>query len=241
MRRWMKLFLAVLTLAFAAVAVAENDNGGFSSFIFFACLIIGIAVVVVLFYSLVKFRQSRQANFHKHLGVEVVWTAIPLLILALVLILIFWLTPAYNMLSDLISPPTVFATKATAAKLDVDNSRKVGVTINTFIEGSDHLKFIPLVHHMTVHPGQVIPAYLFAKNKDDHPLSIRVNPRVEPERGTRYLKVVDCFCQQPVTLKAGQRMDLPVNFYVDPSLPSNYKDISLSFTAVEPKGQKSHH
>lgn len=237
--RFVKPLLAIFTLLYAAVALAKSGSGGFNTYLFYGILIVGVVVVVILFYSLIKFRQSRQANFHKHLGVEMVWTAIPLLILALVLILIFWLTPAYNLLSDLISPPSVFATKEAAAKLKVDKSREVRVTLNTVIEGPDHLKFISLVQHVTVNPGQVIPAYLFAKNQDNHAMSIQINPSVVPSKGIRYLKVVDCFCEKPVQLKAGERMDLPVNFYIDPRLPSKYKEVSLSFTAIKPNAQRT--
>ncbi|MCW5588060.1 MAG: cytochrome c oxidase subunit II [Legionellales bacterium] len=48
------------------------------------CVLIGVGVFGVLFYSLYKFRKSKgavPANFHEHLGVEIVWTVIPFLIL----------------------------------------------------------------------------------------------------------------------------------------------------------------
>lgn len=52
--------------------------------IFWICVAIGVVVFGVMFYSLFRYRRSRNpdsANFHEHTTVEVIWTAVPLLIL----------------------------------------------------------------------------------------------------------------------------------------------------------------
>ncbi|MEC9483595.1 MAG: cytochrome c oxidase subunit II [Halomonas sp.] len=52
--------------------------------IFWICVAIGALVFGVMFYSLFRYRRSRgakAAHFHEHTTVEVMWTAIPLLIL----------------------------------------------------------------------------------------------------------------------------------------------------------------
>lgn len=51
---------------------------------FYVCCVIGAGVFGVLIYSLIKFRKSKgakAAHFHEHLGVEILWTTIPFLIL----------------------------------------------------------------------------------------------------------------------------------------------------------------
>ncbi len=51
---------------------------------FYICCVIGLIVFSVLIYSLIKFRKSKgavPAHFHEHLGVEILWTTIPFLIL----------------------------------------------------------------------------------------------------------------------------------------------------------------
>lgn len=51
---------------------------------FYVCCAIGVVVFGVLIYSLIKFRKSKgavAANFHEHLGIEILWTTIPFLIL----------------------------------------------------------------------------------------------------------------------------------------------------------------
>ncbi|MDT0499731.1 MULTISPECIES: cytochrome c oxidase subunit II [unclassified Halomonas] len=52
--------------------------------IFWICVVIGVIVFGAMFYSLFRFRHSKgakAAHFHEHPLVEVIWTAIPLLIL----------------------------------------------------------------------------------------------------------------------------------------------------------------
>ncbi|MBB3330567.1 cytochrome c oxidase subunit 2 [Halomonas campaniensis] len=52
--------------------------------IFWICVIIGVVVFGVMFYSLFRFRRSKgakSAHFHENTTVEVIWTAVPLLIL----------------------------------------------------------------------------------------------------------------------------------------------------------------
>jgi len=51
---------------------------------FYVCCVIAVIVFSVLIYSLIKFRKSKGAkavHFHEHLGVEIIWTTIPFLIL----------------------------------------------------------------------------------------------------------------------------------------------------------------
>ena len=51
---------------------------------FYICCVIGALVFGVLIYSLIKFRKSKgakAAHFHQHLGIEILWTTIPFLIL----------------------------------------------------------------------------------------------------------------------------------------------------------------
>jgi cytochrome c oxidase subunit 2 len=51
---------------------------------FYVCVGIGVVVFGVLIFALIKYRKSKGAkasNFHEHLGIEIIWTVIPFLIL----------------------------------------------------------------------------------------------------------------------------------------------------------------
>ena len=66
------------------VTEVSRDVYGLHMVIFWICVIIGVIVFGVMFYSLFRYRRSKgaeAAHFHEHTTVEVVWTAIPFLIL----------------------------------------------------------------------------------------------------------------------------------------------------------------
>ncbi|WP_136254473.1 cytochrome c oxidase subunit II [Onishia niordana] len=66
------------------VTDVSRDIHGLHMTIFWICVVIGIVVFGVMFYSLFRYRRSKgakSAHFHENTTVEVVWTAIPLLIL----------------------------------------------------------------------------------------------------------------------------------------------------------------
>ncbi|WP_346798130.1 cytochrome c oxidase subunit II [Halomonas sp. Bachu 37] len=66
------------------VTDVSRDIHGLHMTIFWICVVIGVVVFGVMFYSLFRYRRSKgakAANFHEHTSIEVLWTAIPLLIL----------------------------------------------------------------------------------------------------------------------------------------------------------------
>ncbi|SEK28964.1 cytochrome c oxidase subunit II [Halomonas daqiaonensis] len=66
------------------VTAISRDIYSLHMIIFWICVVIGVIVFGAMFYSLFRYRHSRgakAATFHEHTSVEVIWTAIPLLIL----------------------------------------------------------------------------------------------------------------------------------------------------------------
>ena len=66
--------------------------------IFYICCVIGAAVFATIIYSLIKHRKSKgavAAQFHEHMGVEILWAVIPFIILVIMAI------PATKVLFDI--------------------------------------------------------------------------------------------------------------------------------------------
>ncbi|PJX14036.1 cytochrome c oxidase subunit II [Halomonas sp. 141] len=93
---WRWLLLPSSSLAVASVASANSwnmpvgvtdvsrDIFNLHMTIFWICVVIGVIVFGVMFYSLFRYRHAKgakAAHFHEHTTVEVLWTAIPVLIL----------------------------------------------------------------------------------------------------------------------------------------------------------------
>lgn len=66
--------------------------------VFYICVIIGVAVFGVLLVTLIKHRRSKgavAADFHEHIGIEILWTIIPFIILVVMAV------PATKVLIDI--------------------------------------------------------------------------------------------------------------------------------------------
>ena len=104
--------------------------------------------------------------------------------------------------------------------------------------GSMPWHFKPDVEQMTVHVGETTIAYFSAVNPTDHVISGSATYNITPEIAGKYFDKIQCFCFTRQTLKAGERAEMPVIFYVDPAImneasANDIKDLTLSYTFFE--------
>ena len=95
--------------------------------------------------------------------------------------------------------------------------------------------FKPEQQTMDVKIGETALAFFKATNNSSVPVSGRAIFNVSPELAGRYFTKIECFCFKQQTLAAGQTVDMPVTFFVDPKFveDEDTKDISeitLSYT-----------
>jgi cytochrome c oxidase assembly protein subunit 11 len=88
---------------------------------------------------------------------------------------------------------------------------------------------------MTVRLGEEGLAFYSAQNRAETPVTGVSVYNVTPEKVGRYFHKVACFCFEEQTLTPGQRVDMPVAFWVDPRIAEdpNTRDITtitLSYT-----------
>ncbi|MBT8061774.1 MAG: cytochrome c oxidase assembly protein, partial [Gammaproteobacteria bacterium] len=53
---------------------------------------------------------------------------------------------------------------------------------------------------------------------------------VTPPTAARYFVKTECFCFSRQSLLAGEEKKMPVRFYIDPELPEEIEEITLSYT-----------
>ncbi len=81
---------------------------------------------------------------------------------------------------------------------------------------------------MTVRLGEEGLAFYSAANRAETPVTGVSVYNVTPEKVGRYFHKVACFCFDEQTLAPGQRVDMPVTFWVDPRIAEdpNTRDIT---------------
>ncbi len=143
----------------------------------------------------------------------------------------FALVPLYNVLCTLTGAgDRSQLTRAAAAPGQVDETRKVTVEFVAQLPTVGNWDFKPEVRSMEVHPGRLYEAKFLAGNRTGHETWGQVVPDISPSMATPYFHKTECFCFTPQLFAVNESRDLPVRFFVDPTLPKHVDRITLSYT-----------
>jgi cytochrome c oxidase assembly protein subunit 11 len=95
---------------------------------------------------------------------------------------------------------------------------------------------MPLQHTLEIHPGEKKNVYFYAENKTGNEKTVQAVPSITPIDAARFLKKIECFCFTQQYFFKGEKADMPVHFYIDPAIPKNIKEITLSYTLFDASG-----
>jgi cytochrome c oxidase assembly protein subunit 11 len=123
---------------------------------------------------------------------------------------------------------------ARAANTQVDTSRKVVVEFDANRQGP--WRFKPQVNHLEMHPGELVHVEYDLVNLEGRPMAGQAIPSYAPLQSAQYFQKLECFCFEQQTLAAGETRRFPVVFYIDPQLPKDVTQITLSYTFFEIPG-----
>lgn len=95
--------------------------------------------------------------------------------------------------------------------------------------------FRPLQTEIPVRVGEEKMAFYESNNMENYDVTGRAVYNVTPHKAGPYFMKIACFCFEEQTLSARQRVDMPVSFFIDPSILDDpeMKDvhtITLSYT-----------
>jgi cytochrome c oxidase assembly protein subunit 11 len=116
--------------------------------------------------------------------------------------------------------------------------RKITVRFNTNTASDLPWSFEPETRRIDVNVGQQGLINFIAKNRSNRPKTGTAIYNVTPLKAGKYFQKTQCFCFDEQTLTPNQRMNMPVAFYIDPSImdDENMEDVSsitLSYTFFE--------
>ncbi|MQR00408.1 cytochrome c oxidase assembly protein [Glaciimonas soli] len=113
----------------------------------------------------------------------------------------------------------------------IDKTRTITVEFDGNSQGP--WRFRPAVSSMQVHPGEMKQVLYEVVNKQSRTMEAQAIPSYMPQRAEEYFKKVECFCFTQQTLAPNQAKEFPVVFFVDPAIPKDIKEITLSYTFFE--------
>ena len=95
--------------------------------------------------------------------------------------------------------------------------------------------FSPVQREMIVNLGETTLAFYEAKNYSENPVTGLATFNVLPLKIGKYFSKIDCFCFEEQTLSGGEKVEMPVSFYIDPKIAEDpntieIRTITLSYT-----------
>ena len=95
--------------------------------------------------------------------------------------------------------------------------------------------FAPELRHVTMKLGEPQLAFYDGKNLSDHTITGHALYNVTPDVVGQYFHKTECFCFTSQTLAAGEKVQFPVTFWVDPAIlkdpeTRDIHTITLSYT-----------
>jgi cytochrome c oxidase assembly protein subunit 11 len=109
------------------------------------------------------------------------------------------------------------------------------VRFDTMVSGDLPWKFVPRQRQMQVRLGEQALAVFTATNTSKDDITGTATFNVTPDKVGRYVDKIQCFCFSEQHLAAGQSVDMPVVFFIDPALAGDSHTaevgtITLSYT-----------
>jgi len=117
----------------------------------------------------------------------------------------------------------------------IEGGRSITVSFDSSVDPDFPWRFEPTQRKIVVRPGEQVLVHYRAQNLADGEVTGVATFNVTPYKVGPYFNKVECFCFTEQTLGPGERIDMPVMFFVAPefvqdSSLDDVTDITLSYT-----------
>ena len=114
-----------------------------------------------------------------------------------------------------------------------DDTRTIRVQFVANVNSKLPWAFQSELPSIEVHPGKLTEAWFDATNHADEAIVGNAVPSIAPNTASLYFNKTECFCFTEQLLKPGESRRMPVRFIVDPKLPKEVTELTLSYTFYE--------
>tara|TARA_B100000029_G_scaffold480839_1_gene529281 strand:+ start:385 stop:951 length:567 start_codon:yes stop_codon:yes gene_type:complete len=117
-------------------------------------------------------------------------------------------------------------------------NRQIKVRFDVSLERGLAWKVTPIQRELKINLGQTGLAFYEAFNPTDKPIAAQASFNVVPFSVGNYFNKIECFCFTEQVLQPGEKVNMPVSFYVDPDMLDNIESkhvnsVTLSYTFYE--------
>jgi len=158
---------------------------------------------------------------------------LPVAMLAVMGVLVYYAVPLYQLFCQITGygGTTQAALEAPGAVSD----REITVSFDANVNPELPWRFRPVQREVTLPVGEERLAFYEAENTSDQLVVGSATFNVTPAKAGQYFVKIDCFCFTEQSLEPGQRVDMPVTFFVDPAIlddpnMDDVDNITLSYT-----------
>lgn len=135
-------------------------------------------------------------------------------------------------------------TQVAAIESDQVIDRVMKIRFDSNVNPALDWAFDPVLKSMELKVGENALAFYQAENQSDETIVGTATFNVTPDKAGLFFNKVDCFCFTEQVLKPGQKVDMPVTFFIDPSIVEdpNLDDvttITLSYTFFRSQDQSA--
>jgi cytochrome c oxidase assembly protein subunit 11 len=129
-------------------------------------------------------------------------------------------------------------TKKAEQASDIVLDKTIKVRFDASVDRGMEWQFKPVEREMELKIGETGLAFYEAYNPSNRPIAGTASYNVAPYDAGAYFTKIACFCFERQVLQPGERVQMPVTFYVDPEIVSDRdakftKVITLSYTFYE--------
>ncbi|WP_208352338.1 cytochrome c oxidase assembly protein [Pseudaestuariivita rosea] len=129
-------------------------------------------------------------------------------------------------------------TNVSAGNTDEILDQTIKIRFDASTERHMPWEFRPVERQMEIRIGETGLAFYEAYNPTDRPIAGTATYNVTPFAAGSYFSKIECFCFQEQVLQPGERVEMPVTFYVDPDIVNDREGkfvhtITLSYTFYE--------
>ena len=147
------------------------------------------------------------------------------------------LVPVYRQICEVLGVNVLTQQDGTVerpANTQVDLTRKITIELDGNAQGP--WRFRPTQRSIEVHPGELATVVFEVVNTQGRAVKAQAIPSYAPQSATPHFKKVECFCFREQLMKPNEARQMPVVFFIDPALPKEVKNITLSYTFFEIAG-----